>query len=230
MYKIIITISIALFTVPAFAQLDTTTSDGLFKAARQSAFEEKNYSKATLYCHKALVISPTYSDIRIFLGRLYTWRDLPDSARLSFQQVIKDDSNNEDAYVAYSNLEYWENNNKEALKICFSGLQALPHSTTLLLQKAKILSALQQYKEALATLDTLLTMDKKNTAARTLMNQVNEKAALNKISISYDFDTFDKQFADPWHLLNIVYSRQTKFGSLGGNVNYANRFKKNGVQ
>ena len=41
---------------------------------------------------------------------------------------------------------------------------------------------------------------------------------------------FDKQFADPWHLVSLDYSRLTKMGSIIGRINYANRFGKNGVQ
>jgi hypothetical protein len=52
--------------------LDTSSSDGLFQAARSAAFDQKDYPLAKRYCFKALEKSPNYADIRIYLGRLYT--------------------------------------------------------------------------------------------------------------------------------------------------------------
>ncbi|MEN9299759.1 MAG: YaiO family outer rane beta-barrel protein, partial [Bacteroidota bacterium] len=50
------------------AQIDTTNSDGLLKAARKAAFDENNYPQAKIYLYKAIAKSPNYSDLRIFLG------------------------------------------------------------------------------------------------------------------------------------------------------------------
>jgi len=232
MHKIYIAIFLfCIFTSTKLsAQFDTTTTDGLFEAARQNAFEKKDYDKATEYCHKALLKSPAYTDIRIFLGRIYTWRNMPDSARSSFQQAITDDPYALDAYIAYTNLEYWENNNDEALQICLKGLEISPESPTLLLHKAKILNQLHRYKESVETLRFLLKKDRKNESARSLLENISNFSSKNKISLSYDFEKFDKQFSDPWHLVSLAYSRQTNLGSIAGNINYANRFKKNGIQ
>jgi len=47
-------------------EIDTTSSDGLFQAARTAAFDQKDYPLAKRYCLKALERSPNYADIRIF--------------------------------------------------------------------------------------------------------------------------------------------------------------------
>src|SRR4051812_9976538 len=105
-----------LFCSTAFSQ-DSTSSDGLFQMARKAAFDDKNYPKAIELSKKALAISPNYSDIRIFLGRVYTWSNHYDSAKSAFEYVLNASPDNEDASAAYADLEYWNNYNEAALKV-----------------------------------------------------------------------------------------------------------------
>jgi tetratricopeptide (TPR) repeat protein len=131
----------------AFAQ-QQLSSDELFQQARKAAFERKDYALATELSKKALLVSPDYSDIRIFLGRVYTWWNKTDSARECFKKVLNLQPENEDASSAYADLEYWNNNAQEALLICENGLSFHPQSKVLLLKKAKCLIELKRYKQA----------------------------------------------------------------------------------
>ncbi|WP_207632464.1 YaiO family outer membrane beta-barrel protein [Foetidibacter luteolus] len=223
------------FILPAFitaqAQTDTNTADGLFQAARKAAFDEKNYILAKQYCHKALAISPGYADIRVFLGRLYTWDKQLDSARQNFDYIINSQKDYADVYAAYTDLEYWNNNNTAALAKVNDGLQQYPNSTELLLKKAKVLDAMRNYKEAGATVDKVLAADKQNTEALAIANRIRDNRSLNRIGINYDYVYFTNfEDRDPWHLASIDYSRQTALGSVTARINYANRFRENGVQ
>jgi YaiO family outer membrane protein len=209
---------------------DSLSSDGLFQIARKAAFEENNYTKAKEYCNRVLEISPDYTDVTVFLGRIYSWNKQYDSARINFQKVLDQKADYEDASVAYADMEYWADNNKKALSIIDSALVYHPQSNDLLLRKAKVLNALRDYKGAHKIVNDILEEDKTNTEARVLAARLYNNAALNKVGISYDYFYFDKQFADPWHLVSLDYSRLTKMGSIIGRINYANRFGKNGVQ
>jgi len=209
---------------------DTLSADRLFQMARKAAFEENNYTKAKEYCNKALEVSPGYTDVTIFLGRLYSWNKQYDSARINFQKALDQKADYTDASVAYADMEYWADNNKKALSIIDTALVYHPQSNDLLLRKAKILNALHEYKEAHKILNDILEEDKNNTGARVLAARLYNNAALNKVGISYDYVYFDKQFADPWHFVSLDYSHLTKIGSVIGRINYANRFGKNGVQ
>jgi YaiO family outer membrane protein len=213
----------------AFAQ-QQLSSDELFQQARKAAFERKDYALATELSKKALLVSPDYSDIRIFLGRVYTWWNKTDSARECFKKVLNLQPENEDASSAYADLEYWNNNAQEALLICENGLSFHSQSKVLLLKKAKCLIELKRYKQANDDLAALLKTDPKNAEARSLLEKIKDKSAKNKIGVSYDLATFDKQFDDPWHIVSLDYSRSTKAGSFIGRVNYANRFKTNALQ
>jgi YaiO family outer membrane protein len=219
----------ALLCKASFAQT-SLSSDELFQQARKAAFDEKNYPKAIGLSKQALSKSPDYSDIRVFLGRLYTWSDKTDSARVEFNRVLTRHPDNEDASFAYGSLEYWNNKSDNALKIVDAGLKYHPRSGDLLLLKAKVLNDLKQYAAANTTLDTLIKSDPGNSNARALADRIKDKTAKNKVGVTYDYIYFDKQFSSPWHLASIEYARQTDLGSIIGYLNYANRFNTNGFQ
>lgn len=209
---------------------DSLSSDGLLIMARQAAFDDKNYALAKYRLHKALQISPDYADIKVFLGRIHTWTKQYDSARYYFSSVLKTNPGYEDASSALADLEYWNDDNKRSLEVIDTALQYHPASANLLVRKAKALDALKRYAEAQTAIDKALTLDRNNSEALAWANRIKESAHKNKIGFSYDYVRFDKQFSDPWHLASFDYTRTTGIGSITGRVNYANRFKENGVQ
>src|SRR6476620_6203481 len=72
---------------PVCAQ-NNLSVDEMFVKARKLAFDDKNYPAAIELTKKALLKSPDYTDIEIFLGRLYTFTDQVDSARLVFNEAM----------------------------------------------------------------------------------------------------------------------------------------------
>jgi YaiO family outer membrane protein len=227
--RLIILVPVILLGISASSQ-DSTSADGLFESARKAAFDEKNYPKAIELSKKALVIAPKYSDIRIFLGRVYTWSKQYDSARAAFEYVLGYAPENEDASAAYTDLEYRNDHYDAALIVADKGLQYHPVSEALLLKKAKVLVALRRFKEAAILTGKVLAINKNNEEARALAERVKEMVAENSIGISYDLTTFDKQFSNPWHLMSVTYGRQTKLGSVAARVNFADRFLQSGTQ
>ncbi|SKB31211.1 YaiO family outer membrane beta-barrel protein [Daejeonella lutea] len=230
-FKVVAAMLIGLicFSLDLSAQ-NQLSSDDLFQNARKLAFDDKNYPDAIALTKQALTISPDYADIRIFLGRLYTWTDKVDSARIEFKKVLDKNPGHEDASLAYGYLEYWNKSPETALKITEEGLKFHEKSQDLLLLKTKILDDLKQFKEANLTLNTLLKINPKLGEARALAGKIGDFGQKNKIGVGYDYVSFDKQFADPWHLGSIDYTRQTGIGSVSFRANFANRFKTNGTQ
>lgn len=219
-----------IFILSVFQQVNAQTSDDLFTTARKKAFDEKNYPEAILLAKNALAKSPDYNEIRVFLGRLYTWSKMPDSARIEFTNVIAKEPNYEDAYVAFGNLEFWQDNTKRALEITDEGLKKSPNSEALQLLKVKLLIDVKEWQNAEKIVSEVIKNNPKQTEARAFSARIRENSALNKFGLNYDFVYFDKQFDDPWHLVSIDYGRQTSIGSVIGRVNYANRFNGNGIQ
>jgi len=211
------------------AQSSLSAGD-IFQQARSLAFDGHDYPAAIQRTREALVLSPRDPDIRIFLGRLYAWSHQPDSARQAFGQVLRDHPAYEDGYVAYADLERWNDNDMRSLELSSSGLTFHPLSVPLLQRRASVLYGLRRYSEAKGAADSALRVDPKNTDVRALLARIKEYATRNKIGISYDYVYFDKQYDDPWHLVSVDYSRQTRVGTVIGRVNYANRFRTDGIQ
>jgi YaiO family outer membrane protein len=206
------------------------SSDELFKNAKEAAFDLKDYGKAKQFAIEALYISPAYADIEIFLGRVYTWNNQYDSARYHFLKVLSTAPINEEASIAYSDLEYWNDNYKEALNICNRALVVYPASEPLLLRKAKILNAAKKTTEASTITNGLLKNNAQDPAALVLAATIKDAAKVNILSISYANSSFDKQYDKPWQFASISYSRPTALGSVTGRINYANRFGNSGMQ
>lgn len=229
MKAIFSTVVSLLFCCCVFAQ-DNLSSDELFQEARKAAFDRKDYPEAIRLCRIALGKSPDYADIRVFLGRVYTWSDKVDSARTEFQYILQREPAYEDAYVAIADLEYWNDRPAEALQYVNKGLEYHPKSEDLLLRKARVLANMKQLHSAAEVANQLLAINPANAAARSLLNGIKDQVRKNKVEVGYDYTYFDKRFDQPWHMASISYARQTPLGSVIGRVNYANKFGENGVQ
>lgn len=212
------------------AQESNLNSDELFQAARKEAFDNKNYPAAVNLAKTALAKSPDYTDISVFLGRLYTWMDKIDSARIVFKELEIKEAKDPDFYFAYGSLEYWEDNYPEALRIVNKGLTHDPKSMDLLLLKSKIANGTKDFKTAKATLDEILEIDPKNADARTLEIAIKEQIGINEVGVTYNWMYFDKQFEDNWHIVGLSYKRGTAIGSFIFRANLANKFGSNGTQ
>lgn len=208
---------------------ETLTADELFSKARTIAFEEKDYSKSIALAKEALEKSSDYTDISIFLGRLYTWNDDVTSARALFEDLEKQMIADEDFFIAYGSLEFWNDNEQEALRIVEKGLQHHPKSEDLWLLKAKIYSSNDPAKAEEALL-YVLELNPKNTEARAMYSRIRELNSKNALSVIYNLTHFDKQFDDDWHIVGLSYKRVTKYGSVILRGNYANKFGADGKQ
>ena len=210
--------------------LQAQNADSLFKVAQDAAFERKDYPTAIRLSKTALDINPDYTDVVIFLARVYTWNKQPDSARLYFNEALRQQPGSEDAFTGFADLEYWSENNEAALTIVNNGLKVHPASEALLIRKVRILNASKAYAEAIPVVDSILQRNRKNAEARRLAVQIQDHIARNGIGVRYDYIYFDKQFPDPWHLATLDYTRHTKAGAFTAKINYANRFSADGAQ
>ncbi|MHB1923041.1 MAG: YaiO family outer membrane beta-barrel protein, partial [Chitinophagaceae bacterium] len=98
--------------------------------------------------------------------------------------------------------------------------------------KAKILEDLKKYSQAYSIADSILIKNPKNDQARAFASSIQGEARKNQLGMSYDYNYFDKNYpsSTPWQMVGLSYIRETKFGSVIARINYANRFKKNGLQ
>ena len=205
------------------------TSDELFVKAKDAAFNQKNRALARQLCKQALIKSPNYADISIFLGRLYTWDGVYDSSRAIFNNVIKKDSANSDAISGAIDMEYWSGNSNAALTFCDLGVSKFPASTDFLFKQAKVFDDLERYDEAFLALEKIFKLDNSNTEAFAYAERLKDKTRKNSFGVTYQYEKFDKTF-DPWQLGSFSYSRRLFFGTTTFRINFARRFKSNGTQ
>jgi YaiO family outer membrane protein len=216
--------------MPALGQKNKPNPDAIYEQARKAAFDEKDYRKALDLCNQALDISPNYTDIIIFKGRIFSWDKQTDSARAMFNLAMQQKPKLSDVYVAYASMEYWNANYELANKVIETGLQYNQQNTELLMLKARVLNAQKDYKGAMDVTDAILEIESKYAEARSLQQQIKDLVAKNSVGLKYDYVKFDKQFPDPWHLITANYTRQTNMGSVTFNLNFANRFNRDGLQ
>ncbi|MBW8361464.1 MAG: YaiO family outer membrane beta-barrel protein [Kaistella sp.] len=218
-----------LFPFTLFSQQDLS-ADELFTKARTAAFEQKNYTASIELAQQALQKAPEYTEISVFLGRVYTWNKDVAAARSVFSELENRGIKDEDFFVAYSSLEYWNDDNEKAIEILNKGLDANPQSEELWLLKAKVYNSTGDYNQAEKAVASLLEINPKSTEARKLEIKLSDVSSKNAVGITYGFSHFDKQFADDWHMVGISYKRVTPIGSVILRGNYANRFAENGTQ
>lgn len=213
-----------------FYSQQNLSADELFAQARTAAFDQKDYTKSISLARQALQISPNYTDISVFLGRLYTWNDDVPSARAVFEELGSRNVQDEDYFIAYASLEYWNDNNTKAVEITDKGLSYHPQSEALWLLKAKAYYAAKEYAESEKAIKQLLVINPKNTDAMSLAVRINDLASKNALSITYNYSHFDRQFSDDWHIVGVSYKRVTPIGSVIVRGNYANKFAESGTQ
>lgn len=216
--------------MPFLVNAQQLTADELFNEARTVAFDQKDYPKAIELSKQALLQAPDYTDISIFLGRLYTWTDNITAARETFDLLEKKNVHDEDLYMAYASLEYWNNGYEKAIELINKGLSYHPQSEDLWLLKAKIYYSNDHYTESENAVSSLLNINPKNTEARALSVSLKEFTSKNAIGLTYNYSHFDKQFDDDWHIVSLSYKRATSIGSIIFKLNYANKFAENGTQ
>lgn len=208
----------------------TLSADDLFLKARTAAFENKDYPTSIALAKEALEKAPNYTDISVFLGRVYTWNKDPESARAVFEGLSQRGVQDEDYFIAYASLEYWNDQYTKSIEILDQGLSYHPQSEALLLLKAKVYFADKQYAEAENAVKKVLEINNKNTEAVNLAVRINELNSKNAIGITYNYSHFDKQFDHDWHIVGVSYKRVTSIGSVILRGNYASKFGQSGTQ
>lgn len=215
----------------AFAQTtsDEPTVDEQFEIAREAAFNQGDYDEARRLAYNALESSPDYHGIRIFIARLYSWEGNYDESRIELEKVLQADTNNRVAFVELLNVESRSGNLNQALQVSDRVLNHYPQDEEFLLQRADILYSFENYERSEQVYESILDLNPSSITARDGLESVQLKQMKYSVSLSFRHDRFGEIF-DPWNFYELQLSRQTKYGSVIGRLQYANRFSINGVQ
>lgn len=199
-----------------------TSSDDLLKAGQIALTQQKDFPKAISLLRQAYRISPSYTDVKILLGRAYQLNNNIDSARYFYNEARMTAGSNPDLLNYMIGMEYNAGNIDATIANIDSGLIYNPGSEQLLIKKASILYEKKRYEESQQAVAALLKANPKNETGIRLNNQIGFITASNKVSLYYNYSSFDKLY-EPWHSTSLSYQRTTKLGSIGGNLSYVNR-------
>ncbi|WP_304063753.1 YaiO family outer membrane beta-barrel protein [Pedobacter glucosidilyticus] len=208
----------------------TLSSDSLMILAKKEAYTNNNYPKAIAYMKQAVKQSPDYKDLRILLGRLYTFSDQTDSAKNEFQKVLLKQYDDIDALSGIYDADYWADRYDLALKTAELGINYHPDTALFYIRKAKVFNAQFKPFDAIDFLESNPSI-LKDSLARAYLDDLKLTNLRNRIGISYEYVDFDKRFDEPWHFATISYGyRSKKLGRVNTRFYYANRFDSEGLQ
>ncbi len=225
MLLLLAALALAAPAAPAAAAGD----DDLFARARTLAFEEQDREAARELCRQILEHNPEYSEVRLFLGRLWAWDKNYAAARGELQPLLDARPEHLEARLALIDIELGDEQGAAGLALADQGLALHPGHSELQDRRARALKRLGREQEALAAAELATSADPGNRATRRNYFGLLDEALPNRISFDYTYETFDEDFED-WHLVSIAYRREFGFGSLIGRVNYADRFDDQGTQ
>jgi len=205
-------------------------ADARFAQARELAFERGDRAAARELCRAILETSPEYTDVRVFLGRLWAWDGDYPAAREQLRLALDARPDHADARLALIDVELWDEQPHSALALAEEGLAARPDDPELRLRQARALDGLGRRHEALAAAETAWRANPASRAARRHYVHLLEEELPHRFSLDYEYETFDDDAIDDWHLASAAYRRVFGFGSLTGRVNVADRFDDRGTQ
>ena len=170
------------------------------------------------------------NEVNLLIARTFMWDGQYDSALVFLNDVLKYKSTYYDALDAKLDLHYWKDEYEQGLLVANFALEHHKEDETFILKKVKFLLALNLKDEAIAFLKHALIVNPSSKALKDRLYELMPDVFKNKISVNYTYDHYSK-ILDPWHYANIQYARTTTYlGTVVARMNYANRFKTNGLQ
>jgi YaiO family outer membrane protein len=225
----LILLFLSVFQVFAQQKVFKGNPDTTFEKARELAFN-KQRKQAQDSLLLILTKYPDYLDIRSFLASTYSWDGNYKKARIEFAYVLKKDKSRKTDWIAAINNELLAEKPFNALEMTTNALEYFSEDTDILYLKAKAEENSNNPEEALQTIKFLLIENPNNKTAENYKTSLINELSFNTIGINSSADLYSKNERDLMTYHTIKYGRQTKYGSITGNINYNRRFQKTGIQ
>lgn len=202
--------------------------DTSFETARNMAFNKQRKQAQDTLSH-ILTKYPDYHDIRSFLATTYSWDGDYKKARKEFAYVLEKDPQNKSTWIAAIKNEIWGDKPYTALEMTTEALKNFPDDAEILYLKASAEEKTNRPLEALNTLESILNKNPEDPKAKEYKASLSTTLRKNTIGIKAEVDIYSEVF-DPMQYYTLNYSRQTKYGSIIGKLNFNRRFNENGTQ
>jgi YaiO family outer membrane protein len=184
----------------------------------RNAASEKNYTEAKMIAYRMLEANPDYHDVSIFLARVYGWESRFDSAYAILDEVIRREPGLPEAYVAYIDLCYWQND-WERLKATADTAIRVTGSDDVRARYALALYRTGNLQQAISEADTVLRHDPENTVARDVIRLAMIETESREWFGRYSFDFFNEPYKRRWHMLTAGMVQPVSFGKLIPSIN-----------
>jgi len=202
--------------------------DKAFEKARELAFnQQRKQAQDTLLF--ILTKYPDYHDIRSFLASTYSWDGEYKKARTEFSYILEKDTQRKTDWIAAINNELWAEKPFNALELADNALKYFPADGEIWYLKASAQENANNPQEALSTIQLVLDQNPNDQKATDYKNKLTNALSYNAIGIKSSIDFYSETF-DPMQYYSLYYSRQTKYGSIIGKMNFNRRFNDNGLQ
>lgn len=221
---------IFLIALPIFAQQKVFEGnpDTAFEKARELAFnQQRKQAQDTLLF--ILTKYPDYHDIRSFLATTYSWDGEYKKARKEFAYLLEKDPQNKNTWIAAIKNEIWGDKPYTALEMTTEALKKFPDDAEILYLKASAQENTNNPLESLSTIQSILDKNPDDQKAKDYKISLSKTFRKNAIGIKSTVDLYSESF-DPMQYYTLAYSRQTKYGSIIGKLNFNRRFNENGTQ
>jgi len=202
-------------------------ADERFKEARELAFSG-NRSAAIDSSKSILIDHPNYTDVRVFMARVMTWEKDYDESIKNLKLVLKKKREHIQAFNTIIDAYRWSGDLENALHYNDIALGYHDKYEDFYIKKAKILLKLDRPDISAVMIRRLLELYPESVEGNRMKQSLAGVSIFNKIAFRYRIDMFTE--TAPWHISYLQYSRKLKFGTIIARLNYANRFKKSGIQ
>ncbi|MES2690553.1 MAG: YaiO family outer membrane beta-barrel protein [Bacteroidota bacterium] len=202
--------------------------DSLFQQARSCAFNGER-EKAREILNRILVTSPGYSDVRILLGRTYSWDGKRNEARAEFNKVFAYDSTNAEAWSALADVELWDDKPEASLSAAENGLRFKPGNKELTVKRIKALIDMKRCGEVDQEIRKLRQTDSTCAECEALKRSAFNACADKTFSVGSNIDFFSKIY-DPAIYNYIQIGYRAPKNTVIFRINQSSRFNKTGFQ
>ncbi|MEX2602054.1 MAG: sulfatase-like hydrolase/transferase [Balneolaceae bacterium] len=145
-----------------------------FFRARELAFTG-DYRDARILLRRILQESPNFHDARLLLGRTYGWEGEYADAALHFDEVLRRNPELLDAYIATTDLQYWQEVPEKSIEAANRGLTIHPESVPLLFRLARAFQQRGDSSEAREVLNRAIDLDPNHDQLRLFRQQLDDE-------------------------------------------------------
>ena len=150
---------------------------GVFYALAKNSFNLNKLSQALEYSKKALAFDLSRIDYFELLSEIYSSAQQTDSAAFILSKIIKMDSTNVDAYYRLARI-YEAKKPANAISIYQDITNIIGPDWNVLMRVAELQANLGNYKEAVSSIEQILTIDPDNEGLKKLLSEYFQRAKL----------------------------------------------------